>query len=457
MNPGSPPLSTTPLGCQCPGLGPSHRSQPGLQAPTSSPCALCSEVQAIHLEDRREVQGPLGRQVHAEVSTHPHHCLSLGHHPSRPHAGSLASRRQKPRLGSRDRCLRVSGPSLLSWRQSRTPACTGSAHQSRPAGEGSSLLGLLTLGAKAGLGSRFCSVVGRAVLSPLLTALQRPWVSFLRLSALMSNLLRLREFPCRVRAGVAAGCLRPGGGPSRLRLGPLPQPRPLAGTGPRAGLAEKSETDERRPSGYCSSPKLTLPPSRSPVPSQAHLSPRLTCATGRRMRRRARAAAVGPFQPAGSARAPAGRPFRTRARSRLLSPSLSPPSYFLCGPAGGGGALGGARWAAGGLPGGQGAGRAAAAPRLGGRARLGAPGTPGRAACVTVPTWPLGAHVTCGQVGSRLRSSGRSPPPAPAGCGTARPAHCCHRASPAECRARRPGFPHCDLNQLSHCFQALLQ
>lgn len=58
--------------------------------------------------------------------------------------------------------------------------------------------------------------------------------------------------------------------------------------GPRAGLAEKSETAERRPSGYRSSPKLTLPPSRSPVPSQAHLSPRLTCATGRRMKRRAR-------------------------------------------------------------------------------------------------------------------------------------------------------------------------
>lgn len=187
MNPGSPPLSPIPLGCQCPRLGPSHGSQPGLQAPTSGPRALCSEVKAVHLEDRRKAQGLLVLQVHAEVSTHSHHCLSLGHHRSRPHAGSLACQRQKPRPCSQDRCLKVSGPSLLSWRQSRTLACTGSAHQFHPAGEGSSFLGLLTLGAKAGVGSRFCGVLGRVVLSPLLTAFQRPWVSFLRLSVLMSN------------------------------------------------------------------------------------------------------------------------------------------------------------------------------------------------------------------------------------------------------------------------------
>lgn len=96
--------------------------------------------------------------------------------------------------------------------------------------------------------------------------------------------------------------------------------------GPRAGLAEKSETAERRPSGYCSSPKLTLPPSRSPVPTQAHLSPRLTCATGRRMKRRARAAEVGPFQPAGSAPRPGGRSGPALGPGCSVPPCPRPPT-----------------------------------------------------------------------------------------------------------------------------------
>lgn len=142
------------------------------------------------------------------------------------------------------------------------------------------------------------------------------------------------EFPCRMRAGVAAGCLRPGGRIQGLRLGPRPQPPPPArrkegppsSADPGLGCRRKA----KRPKGahrVTAPPRnLPSPPSRSPVASQAHLSPRLTCATGRRMKRRARAAEVGPFQPAGSAPRPGGRSGPALGPGCSVPPCPRPPT-----------------------------------------------------------------------------------------------------------------------------------
>lgn len=171
---------------------------------------------------------------------------------------------------------------------------------------------------------------------------------------------------------------------------------------------QEKQSGERRPQGYCPRPEGGLLPApsawlTSPVPG-------LTCATGRRTKRRARATAVGPEQPAGSAPWPGGRsqPLRPASRSFPVPALLLPvrPRWrrrcALPGQVSG-------RWA----PRRARRGRAAVAPRPSGRGWRGAPEAPGRAACVTVPTWPSGAHVTCGQAGSRLGSPGQSPPPAP--------------------------------------------
>lgn len=139
------------------------------------------------------------------------------------------------------------------------------------------------------------------------------------------------------------------------------------------------------------SPRLTRPFPGLPVPPR--LSPSLTCSPltcppglparwgGGRSNKHS--GDVGPLQPPSSAPWPGAVP--GLASIPALGPSLSPPSHFLCGPAGGDGSV----------PPHQVGGQVGRA-RAGRRERLGVPQVPGRAGCVTVPTWLVSTHVTHG-------------------------------------------------------------
>lgn len=286
-------------------------------------------MQPAHLDSRS------GLQVDAEVTAHSH--LPLTRSPPRPcRCGAevrphlqrdCASQREQLRLASQGRWDSLPGGLGLLAEQNPAPRWVRPAPRLHSRGcrrQGHSGLRQILQSPREGLfcpGSR--------------PPFKGPGASFLTLS-------------CDVRpAGPGAGVHPSREGRRRHPTGSWPQLRPTPpqpgrpaprAEGPRSsadrgrGLRRK-QSGGKAPPGLLSAPRGRLTPCAL---RRAHLSPRLTCDPGRRTERRARAAAVGPGQPAGSAPWPGGRP---EPSVRPLGPSLSPPPYFLCGPAGGGGAL----------------------------------------------------------------------------------------------------------------------
>lgn len=172
--------------------------------------------------------------------------------------------------------------------------------------------------------------------------------------------------------------------------------------GPRGGAFWKSEGEERgQPPPKGSPPastSLTRPFPGSPVP-QAHSFPSLTCPPGLPALRGGGRS----YERVSGYSLQAPRPSGQQLPAGALSGRSVPPRprpHTSCAAQ---------REAAAPRPrqvGGQvgrGARPAAPAPSAGGgRGRRGAPQVPGRAACVAVPTWPAGAHVTRSRAGSRL-------------------------------------------------------
>lgn len=168
------------------------------------------------------------------------------------------------------------------------------------------------------------------------------------------------------------------GAPVRLAQALTPPAAPAASAA-RGSRGKASDGEERRPWG--SRP----PPRGSPRRAEAHLSAPSSPVSQAYLRHGA--AEVGPGADPGRRRAGPRGPPRLRPPTSCAAPRAE--AARRAGQVGG-------RWA----------------PRRAGRA-----GTAGRADCVTLRTGPRGAHVTCGAAGSRLRSPGRSPPPAPAARG----------------------------------------
>lgn len=175
---------------------------------------------------------------------------------------------------------------------------------------------------------------------------------------------------------------------------------------PGQGLREKRRGGSAPSALPAPSPRL-IPttsltrPFPGPPVSQAHLfprhlSPRLTCAVGRRTELRAR-------RPTGAG-PPPGSAGPELCPGRSVPPCPRPPTSCA--------ALQEAAALRPHQVGGQ-VGRARARRLLlrvpGGRGRRGAPQVPGCAACVTVPTWPAGAHVTCSRAASASESRLESP------------------------------------------------
>lgn len=130
-----------------------------------------------------------------------------------------------------------------------------------------------------------------------------------------------------------------------------------------------------------------------PRPQLAHLSPGSPAPRGGR---RGGERAATPAGLASRLRAPAGRPIPAALRATAGSLPVPAP-HFLCGPARGAGAR----------PTGQVGAQVGAQA---GGAWAGREEAPGRAACVTVPTWPAGAHVTRWPGGLTSRGRGRRRP-----------------------------------------------